>query len=173
MGVRHSMGVVKGLFLVLVLQAVSLRGEDEVMEDEEVIEKSEGKDVEMDWAQMFQMGMALGKSILGEEAIEKLKQGDLSELIKVGEKVLGENTVKDFLNSATEGAFAPQEGEKDTSEGEDILEDDDGDEDNLEDIETTEPHASKETLSEKAESEKEEFLKAEAEPIIAKLTDEL
>merc|ERR1712106_1253855 len=156
-----------------VLQAVSLRGEDEVMEDEEVIEKSEGKDVEMDWAQMFQMGMALGKSILGEEAIEKLKQGDLSELIRVGEKVLGENTVKDFLNSATEGAFAPKEGEKDTSEGEDILEDDDGDEDNLEDIESTEPHASEETLSEKAESEKEEFPETEAEPIIAKLTDEL
>ena len=76
------MGVVKGLFLVLVLQAVSLRGEDEVMEDEEVIEKSEGKDVEMDWAQMFQMGMDLGKSVLGEEAIEKIKKGDLSEVIK-------------------------------------------------------------------------------------------
>merc|ERR1740124_1226232 len=73
---------------------------------------------------MFQMGMALGKSILGEEAIEKLKQGDLSELIKVGEKVLGENTVKDFLNSATEGAFASKEGGhevKDTSEDGDIL----------------------------------------------------
>merc|ERR1711892_966163 len=49
------------------------------------------------------MGMALGKSILGEEAVEKIKIGDLSELIKVGEKVLGENTVKDFLNSATQG----------------------------------------------------------------------
>merc|ERR1740124_866149 len=122
---------------------------------------------------MFQMGMALGKSILGEEAIEKLKQGDLSELIKVGEKVLGENTVKDFLNSATEGAFAPKEGEKDTSEGEDILEDDDGGEDNLENIETTEPHASEEILSEKVESEKEEFLEAEAEPSKTKVTDEL
>ena len=123
------MGVFKGLFLVLVLQAVSLRGEDEVMEDEEVIEKSDGKDVEMDWAQMFQMGMALGKSILGEEAIEKLKQGDLSELIKVGEKVLGENTVKDFLNSATEG----EEGNK-TSTGGDTKGEDDGDEDSLDDI---------------------------------------
>ena len=99
------------------------------MEDEEVIEKSEGKDVEMDWAQMFQMGMALGKSILGEEAIEKLKQGDLSELIKVGEKVLGENTVKDFLNSATEG----EEGNK-TSTGGDTKGEDDGDEDSLDDI---------------------------------------
>merc|ERR1711892_930324 len=129
MGVRHSMGVVKGLFLVLVLQAVSLRGEDEVMEDEEVIEKSDGKDVEMDWAQMFQMGMALGKSILGEEAIEKLKQGDLSELIKVGEKVLGENTVKDFLNSATEG----EEGNNTSTVGDNIGEVD-GDEDSLDAI---------------------------------------
>merc|ERR1712128_92578 len=134
---RHSMGVFKGLFLVLVLQAVSLRGEDEVMEDEEVIGKNGGKDVEMDWAQMFQMGMALGKSILGEEAVEKIKKGDFVELIKVGEKVLGEDTVKDFLNSATEGAFASKEGGqegKDTSEDGDMLEDD---EDSLEDIVTS------------------------------------
>ena len=147
------MGVFKGLFLVLVLQAVSLRGEDEVMEDEEVIEKSEGKDVEMDWAQMFQMGMALGKSILGEEAVEKIKNGDLSELIKVGEKVLGENTVKDFLNSATEGAFASKEGGqegKDTSEDGDILEDD---EDSLEDIVTSsEPGENVDTLTETVEA---------------------
>merc|ERR1712106_670838 len=112
-----------------VLQAVSLRGEDEVMEDEEVIEKSEGEDVEMDWAQMFQMGMALGNSILGEEAIEKLKQGDLSELIKVGEKVLGENTVKDFLNSATEG----EEGNNTSTVGDNIG-DADADEDSLDAI---------------------------------------
>merc|ERR1712200_296928 len=66
-------------------------------------------------------------SILGEEAVEKLKRGDLSELIKVGEKVLGEDTVKDFLNSATEGAFntkEDEEDEKDYSEDKDILEDD-------------------------------------------------
>merc|ERR1719187_1341366 len=56
--------------------------------------------------------MALGKGLLGEEAVEKLKRGDLSELIKIGEKVLGEETVKDFLNSATEGAFAPKEDEE-------------------------------------------------------------
>merc|ERR1711892_633717 len=49
------------------------------------------------------MGMALGKSILGEEAVEKIKKGDLSELIKVGEKVLGEDMVKDFISSATQG----------------------------------------------------------------------
>merc|ERR1719147_317289 len=40
--------------------------------------------------------MALGKGLLGEEAVEKLKRGDLSELIKIGEKVLGEETVKTF-----------------------------------------------------------------------------
>merc|ERR1712027_141925 len=56
--------------------------------------------------------MALGKGLLGEEAVEKLKRGDLSELIKIGEKVLGEETVKDFLNSATEGAFDPKEDEE-------------------------------------------------------------
>merc|ERR1711872_534573 len=60
--------------------------------------------------------MALGKGLLGEEAVEKLKRGDLSELIKIGEKVLGEETVKDFLNSATEGAFAPKEDEEQEDE---------------------------------------------------------
>merc|ERR1712025_674189 len=93
----------------------SLRGEDEVMDDEEVIEQNEGEK-EIDWSQMLQMGMALGKGLLGEEAVEKLKRGDLSELIKIGEKVLGEETVKDFLNSATEGAFAPKEDEEQEDE---------------------------------------------------------
>merc|ERR1712106_1221013 len=128
------MGVFKGIFLVLVLLAVSLRGEDEVMEDEEVIGENEKNDEhEMDWGQMFQMGMALGKSILGEEAVEKIKKGDLSELIKVGEKVLGEDMVKDFLNSATQG-----DGEKEgnnTSTGGDTKGEDDGDGDSLDDIE--------------------------------------
>ena len=51
--------------------------------EEEVIDTNEGNDEqEMDWAQMFQMGMDLGKSVLGEEAIEKIKKGDLSEVIK-------------------------------------------------------------------------------------------
>merc|ERR1719483_826450 len=102
------------------------------------------------------MGMALGKSILGEEAIEKIKNGDLSELIKVGEKVLGENTVKDFLNSATEGAFSSKEGGhevKDTYEDGDILEDD---EDSLEDIVTSsEPDENVDTLTETVEAVKE------------------
>merc|ERR1740124_1815325 len=96
----------------------------------------------MDWAQMFQMGMALGKSILGEEAVEKIKKGDLSELIKVGEKVLGEDTVKDFLNSATQG-----DGEKEgnnTPTGGDTKVEDDGDEDSLDDIkEEAKPNTAK------------------------------
>merc|ERR1711970_343694 len=114
------------VFLLLALHSVILRGEDEVMEDEEVIWEKEGTK-EIDWSEMLQMGLALGKSILGEEAVEKLKRGDLSELIKVGEKVLGEDTVKDFLNSATEGAFDTKEDgedEKDDFEDKDILEDD-------------------------------------------------
>ena len=96
------------------------------MEDEVVIGEKEGTK-EIDWSEMLQMGLALGKSILGEEAVEKLKKGDLSELIKVGEKVLGEDTVKDFLNSATEGAFDTTEDakeEKNNSDDNDILEDD-------------------------------------------------
>ena len=96
------------------------------MKDEEVIGEKEGTK-EIDWSEMLQMGLALGKSILGEEAVEKLKKGDLSELIKVGEKVLGEDTVKDFLNSATEGAFDTTEDakeEKNNSDDNDILEDD-------------------------------------------------
>merc|ERR1711909_211476 len=99
----------------------TLRGEDEVMGDEEVMGEKESTKEEIDWSQMLQMGLALGKSILGEEAVEKLKRGDLSELIKVGEKVLGEDTVKDFLNSATEGAFDTKD---DGEEDKDILEDD-------------------------------------------------
>ena len=113
-------------FLLLAIHSITIRGEDEVMEDEEVIGEKEGTK-EIDWSEMLQMGLALGKSILGEEAVEKLKKGDLSELIKVGEKVLGEDTVKDFLNSATEGAFDTTEDakeEKNNSDDNDILEDD-------------------------------------------------
>ena len=51
--------------------------------EEEVIDTNEGNDeLEVDWAHMFQMGMDLGKRVLGEEAIEKIKKGDLSEVIK-------------------------------------------------------------------------------------------
>ena len=36
----------------------------------------------MDWKEIIQMGLAVGKSILGEEVVEKLKKGDLSVLSK-------------------------------------------------------------------------------------------
>merc|ERR1711982_16603 len=123
---HNTMARVSYFFLLLAIHSITLRGEDEVMEDEEVIGEKGGTK-EIDWSEMLQMGLALGKSILGEEAVEKLKKGDLSELIKVGEKVLGEDTVKDFLNSATEGAFDTTEDakeEKNNSDDNDILEDD-------------------------------------------------
>merc|ERR1719347_636189 len=82
------------------------------------------------------MGMALGKGLLGEEAVEKLKRGDLSELIKIGEKVLGEETVKDFLNSATEGAFAPKEDEE---QEDDNTEDENAEEMTLDTSNTVDP----------------------------------
>merc|ERR1739838_947033 len=59
---------------------------------------------EMDLSDLLQMGLALGKSVLGEEGMEKLKQGDLSDLLKVGERVLGEGVMNDFLQAA-EGAI--------------------------------------------------------------------
>merc|ERR1719158_2138341 len=80
--------------------------------------------------------MALGKGLLGEEAVEKLKRGDLSELIKIGEKVLGEETVKDFLNSATEGAFAPKE---DDEQEDDNTEDENAEEMSLDTSNTVDP----------------------------------
>merc|ERR1712096_419245 len=63
---------------------------------------------EMDLSDLLQMGLALGKSVLGEEGMEKLKQGDLSDLLKVGERVLGEGVMNDFLQAA-EGAMKDEE----------------------------------------------------------------
>merc|ERR1712183_1174184 len=63
---------------------------------------------EMDLSDLLQMGLALGKSVLGEEGMEKLKQGDLSDLLKVGEKVLGEGVMNDFLQAA-EGAMKDED----------------------------------------------------------------
>ena len=89
------MGVLKNiLFLLVNLQVVWVSGEDGLK-----VEK------ELDLAEMIKMGISLGKSVLGEEVVENLKKGDLSDLMKVGEKVLGEDTVKDLIDSATEGSF--------------------------------------------------------------------
>eukprot|EP00091_Calanus_sinicus_P024189 TRINITY_DN8536_c0_g1_i2.p1 TRINITY_DN8536_c0_g1~~TRINITY_DN8536_c0_g1_i2.p1 ORF type:complete len:167 (-),score=66.18 TRINITY_DN8536_c0_g1_i2:58-558(-) len=166
------MGILNILCLVLLLQVVWVRGEDEVIDEEELAkeekEGKEGKDI--DWAEMLQMGMAIGKSILGEETVEKLKKGDLSELIKVGTKVLGEDTVKDFMNSVTEGAFTPTEGEEHSG---DILEDDE-----LGDVlqETSETDENEDTPTEIPVSTIEESSQEEAptsESVPTKVVDEL
>ena len=88
-----------------------------------VTSEEEKQEMDIDLSQMIQMGMAIGKSILGEEAVEKLKKGDLSEIIKMGEKVLGEDNVKNFMNSVTEGAFSQQQNAEDTEDpaGEDRI----------------------------------------------------
>ena len=89
------MGVPKNILcLVVILQGVWVRGEDGLKEEKE-----------LDLAEMIKLGISLGKSVLGEEVVENLKKGDLSDLMKVGEKVLGEDTVKDLINSATAGSF--------------------------------------------------------------------
>eukprot|EP00092_Neocalanus_flemingeri_P097021 GFUD01123578.1.p1 GENE.GFUD01123578.1~~GFUD01123578.1.p1 ORF type:complete len:177 (+),score=72.18 GFUD01123578.1:65-595(+) len=173
------MGFRKFLCLVVVLSAFVVRGEeDSILDEEEEAKESvkEGTKEEggMDWAEMFQMGMALGKSILGEEAVEKIKNGDLSELIKVGEKVLGEATIKEFLNSATEGAFAPKEGNEDEElhEDKEILEEDDEDEP----TETRDAKEDKEiesTESTDNESIEETHASSNEEPSPQKLADEL
>merc|ERR1712119_118538 len=116
--------------------------------------------------------MALGKSILGEEAIERLKKGDLSKLIEVGEKVLGEDTVKDFLNAATEGAFVPKEETKEkteTTESENILEEEEELADDNEINEKNIISKDEEVVS----TDEDEASSAEAEPSTEKLVDEL
>merc|ERR1711915_1167853 len=88
-----------------------------------VTSDEEKQEMDIDLSQMIQMGMAIGKSILGEEAVEKLKKGDISEIIKMGEKVLGEDNVKNFMTSVTEGAFSQPQDAEDTEdpEGEDRI----------------------------------------------------
>jgi len=155
---------------VVLLSGLYVRGEDPILEEGEGAE--EAKNVEMDWSEMLQMGMALGKSILGEEAIERLKKGDLSKLIEVGEKVLGEDTVKDFLNAATEGAFVPKEETKEkteTPESENILEEEDELADDNEINEENIMSKDEEVVS----TDEDESSSAEAEPSTEKLVDEL
>ena len=59
---------------------------------------------EMDLSQMIQMGITLGKTFLGEKAVEELQRGEFSELIKIGEKVFGKDRVKDIINTITDAA---------------------------------------------------------------------
>merc|ERR1712215_323626 len=112
MGVTTHCTVMKySIILLVALQVLKVTSEEEKQE------------MDIDLSQMIQMGMAIGKSILGEEAVEKLKKGDISEIIKMGEKVLGEDNVKNFLNSVTEGAFSQPQDAEDTEdpEGEDRI----------------------------------------------------
>merc|ERR1712215_153800 len=167
MGVSHNlickMNLTNIICLVVLLCAVHVQGEDPILEEGEGAE--EAKNMEMDWSEMLQMGMALGKSVLGEEAIERLKKGDLSKLIEVGEKVLGEDTIKDFLNAATEGAFVPKEETKEkteTPESENILEEE---EDELtDDNENTEMNVEISKEEETMEADEDEPSSVEAEP---------
>merc|ERR1712215_474642 len=112
MGVTTHCTVMKySIILLVALQVLKVTSDEEKQE------------VDIDLSQMIQMGMAIGKSILGEEAVEKLKKGDISEIIKMGEKVLGEDDVKNFMNSVTEGAFSQQQDAEDTEDpkGEDRI----------------------------------------------------
>merc|ERR1711970_1022482 len=164
----YKMSFTNIICLVVLQSGLYVRGEDPILEEGEGAE--EAKNVEMDWSEMLQMGMALGKSILGEEAIERLKKGDLSKLIEVGEKVLGEDTIKDFLNAATEGAFVPKEETKEkteTLESENILEEE---EDELtDDNENTEINVEISKEEEAMEADEDELSLAEAEPGTEKL----
>ena len=57
-------------------------------------------DQEIDLGQMLQMGLNMGKQYLGEEGMDKLKKGDFSQLVELGEKFLGEGAVNDILTAA-------------------------------------------------------------------------
>ena len=46
--------------------------------------------------------MQLGKSFLGDEGIEKLKKGDFSQVVKLGEQFLGEETMNEYLTAAAD-----------------------------------------------------------------------
>lgn len=119
------MGFKNILSLLVIASIFCVRGE-------EGGEEGKGEDnQEMDWGQMLQMGMEFGKQILGEEVVEKLKQGDLSTLMEVSQKVMKQDMVKDFLKSATdamntknmeEDKLSERPSEDSISEGEDTLE---------------------------------------------------
>merc|ERR1712168_1660696 len=57
-------------------------------------------DQEIDLTQMLQMGLNMGKQYLGEEGVDKLKKGDFSQLVELGEKFLGDGAVNDILSAA-------------------------------------------------------------------------
>jgi len=72
--------------------------------------KDDGK-VDIDLGEMLQMGMQLGKTFLGDEGIERVKKGDFSQVVKMGEQFLGEDTMKDFMTAAADQFFQMKDNE--------------------------------------------------------------
>lgn len=46
--------------------------------------------------------MQLGQNFLGDEGMEKIKKGDFSQVMKLGEQFLGKDTVNELLNAAAD-----------------------------------------------------------------------
>merc|ERR1711890_87340 len=156
---------VKTLFyLVVLLSPVLVKAEeDPVIDEEQEAKQGDGGQgqMEMDWSQMLQMGMALGKGLLGEEAMEDLKKGDLSSLIQAGEKLFGEENVKNIFNAVNEGIFSTENETKDedkTAESDDGLEDD---EELVDEQQTNSEPSSEETSSQPQTESAEEKLSDE------------
>ena len=55
--------------------------------------------------------MQLGKTFLGDEGIERVKKGDFSQVVKMGEQFLGEDTMKDFMTAAADQFFQMKDNE--------------------------------------------------------------
>jgi len=73
--------------------------------------KDDGK-IDIDLGEMLQMGMQLGKTFLGDEGIERVKKGDFSQVVKMGEQFLGEDTMKDFMAAAADQFFQMKDNEE-------------------------------------------------------------
>ena len=85
---QHSDSMTSRLLLpLLLLSLVSVRCEEEDTQ-------------ELDLSQMLQMGLSLGKQYLGQDGVDRLKKGDFSQLLQLGEKFLGEGTVNDLISAA-------------------------------------------------------------------------
>ena len=46
--------------------------------------------------------MQLGKTFLGDEGMEKVKKGDLSEIMSLGKQFLGEETMNDIITGVAD-----------------------------------------------------------------------
>ena len=100
---RHSDSMTSRLLLpLLLLSLVSVRCEEEDTQ-------------ELDLSQMLQMGLSLGKQYLGQDGVDRLKKGDFSQLLQLGEKFLGEGTVNDLISAAAKEFLDDQEKHKSDS----------------------------------------------------------